>query len=378
MLDKLINLRHELHRLPELSQQEKKTALRIKSFVAEYNPTEIITGIGGEGIVVIYNYNIDGPTIAIRCELDALPIVEENQFSYRSEVEGVSHKCGHDGHMAIVAGLCKWLENQEMESGRVVLIFQPSEENGKGAHQMLQDKRFTKLDIDYMFALHNIPGQKMHSIITMEQGFSAEVQSFSVKLTGHESHAAEPENGINPALGISELVARLDQLNLPDPCAANYTVLTPVYINMGEKSYGISPAEGEAHYTIRTWSTLYMDRLQGQIIEVIEEIGKTQKLDFKIDWFEHFPAAENNSVCNTIIRDAVKESDFDLIERPYPFKFGEDFGWFSKEYKAGMFGLGAGVDTPALHSRTYDFPDELIETGVAVFKEIIIKVLRDG
>jgi len=378
MLNEVIKLRRDLHKNPELSQNELNTAKRIQSFIEPHHPSEIIPNIGGHGLAVCYNYAPNGPTIAIRCELDALPIEEENQFDYKSIVNGISHKCGHDGHMAIVAGLSLWLKEQKFERGKIILLFQPAEEIGKGAYDMLQDERLSQLKIDYMFALHNIPGEKMHRIITMQKGFSAEVQSFAVQFKGKESHAAEPENGINPAISISEIIAKLSRLNLPDPKDSKFSVLTPVYINMGEKSYGISPANGEIHYTIRTWNTKNMLTLKSKITQLIEEICTAHQLAFQIEWFEHFPAAENNEACNTIIKKAALKNKFKLIQKPHPFKFGEDFGWFSKAYKTGMFGLGAGTKTPALHSENYDFPDELIPTGIKMFEEIISEIIQNS
>jgi len=358
MLNELIKLRRILHQYPELSGEESGTARRIEKFVEQHHETKIINKIGGEGLAVVYDFLGEGPTIAIRCELDALPIEEENQFSYRSKT--------------IVAGLVFWIKKQNFKSGKIILLFQPAEENGQGAYQMLEDKRLAALNIDYIFALHNIPGEEMHSILLMKKGFSAEVQSCAIKLSGKESHAAEPEKGINPAVTISEIIADLAALNLNDPYSKDFAVLTPVHINMGQKSYGISPANGEVHYTIRTWNAEKMELLKSQITTIVNEKCNLENVDFTIDWFEHFPAAQNEMTCNKIIKQAAESSNLKLIEKPYPFKFGEDFGWFSKKYKTGMFGLGAGKNTPALHSTNYDFPDELIKTGVDIFKAVIL------
>lgn len=376
MIDTLKKLRKELHQNPELSGEESATAQRIQSFIELHHPTEIINKLGGHGLAAIYKFSTEGPTIAIRCELDALPIEEENDFLHQSNIKDVSHKCGHDGQMTIVAGLIFWIKQQDFKAGKIILLFQSAEETGKGAYQMLQDERFSKLNIDYIFALHNIPGEQMHSVITMEHGFSAEVQSFSVKLKGLESHASEPENGINPAIGISEIINKLSKLNLNKPEDIDFAVLTPVHINMGQKSYGISPANGELHYTIRTWSTEKMLILESEIEKAINQICGSRQLEYKIDWFEHFPASQNNKDCNTIIKKAAKINGIKTIQRPYPFKFGEDFGWFTKEYKTSMFGLGAGEKTPALHNAEYDFPDELIETGINMFGSIISMIIQ--
>ncbi|KAA3623204.1 MAG: amidohydrolase [Bacteroidetes bacterium] len=369
-------LRKELHRYPELSGSETQTARRIKAFIELHHPTKIIDQLGGNGIAAIYEFSDSGPSIAIRCELDALPIEEENEFEYKSTISGVSHKCGHDGHMAIVAGLIFWIKEQSFKSGRIILLFQPAEETGQGAYAVLQDDRFGALDIDYMFALHNIPGEPLHSIITMDQGFSAEVQSFAIEVKGRESHASEPEVGINPAGVISEMIAALDKLNNHDPENEHFAILTPVYMNMGQKSYGISPAKGELHYTIRTWSPEKMIHLKSEIEAFFNAVCIREELTFKVRWFEHFPASRNDAECVQLVNKAASEQGFNIIERPYPFKFGEDFGWFSQKYQSAMFGLGAGLETPALHEPDYDFPEAIIETGINMFSKIISLVFE--
>lgn len=377
MISELKTLRKELHQNPELSGIESKTAKHIKTFIELYHPTKIIENLGSHGLAVIYEFSANGPTIAIRCELDALPIEEENQFNYKSIVKGVSHKCGHDGHMAIVAGLICWIKKQNFETGKIVLIFQSAEETGKGAYHMLEDARFSQLRIDYIFALHNIPGEPMHSIITIDSCFSAEVQSFALTVEGKESHAAEPENGINPALGISSMISALSRLNINNPEDENFTIITPVYINMGQKSYGISPANAELNYTIRTWSTGKMTTLKSEIEHIFRETCQEYKLQYSDKWFEYFPASKNDIECNNLVKKAAQINNLKVKQRPYPFKFGEDFGWFSKKYKTAMFGLGAGIGTPALHSADYDFPDEIIETGINMFKTIISNIMYD-
>ena len=249
MINKIIEFRKELHQHPELSGAELETAKRIRTFIETHHPTKMIDGLGDFGLVAIYEFSTTGPTIAIRCELDALPIEEVNKFSYQSKTKGVSHKCGHDGHMSIVSGLIFWIKEQVFKSGKIILLFQSAEETGQGACKMLEDKRFKELGIEYIFALHNIPGESLHSIITMSQGFSAEVQSFAVFVKGKESHASEPENGINPAIAISEIITSLSTLVFDNPLDENFSILTPVHINMGQKAYGVSPANGELNYT---------------------------------------------------------------------------------------------------------------------------------
>jgi amidohydrolase len=355
---------------------EFNTSNRIAEFISRFNPTTIIKNIGGAGLAAVYEFASHGPSIVIRCELDALPMPEENDFIHRSKTNNISHKCGHDGHMAIVAGLIFWIKKQKFNTGRIVLLFQPAEETGEGAYKVIQDHRFSDLYPEYIFALHNIPGEKTHSIISISSGFSAEVISFSILLKGIESHASEPERGINPSSAIASLITDLLAQTNSDPFDTNFAILTPIHINMGQKSYGISPSNAELHYTIRTWDRRTMTELRSKIEELTNKVSQANSLDYEINWFEYFPAAENNSECNDYISQAAKENNFEIVERPYPFKFGEDFGWFSSKYKSAMFGLGAGIDCPPLHNAKYDFRDELIETGMNMFQAIITKILH--
>ena len=373
----IFDLRKALHEKPELSCFEFETAKRIKKFVEKHNPTSIIENIGGAGLAVVYEYSKKGKSITIRCELDALPIQEENQFKHQSKNKGVSHKCGHDGHMAIVSGLIFWLKNQAFKSGKVILLFQPAEETGEGAFRIIKDKKFKALKTDYIFALHNIPKEPLHSIIITEKGFSAEVQSFIISVKGKESHASEPENGINPALGLAHMITSISTLNVTNPKDENFTIITPVHINMGQKSYGISPANGELHYTLRAWNSKKMLITKTKIEAVLKKTSQFHKLAYEIAWLEYFPASINDMESNLYISRAAKENNYKTIMRPYPFKFGEDFGWFSRVYKTAMFGLGAGIDTPALHNADYDFPDEIIETGISMFKSIIMNIMKE-
>lgn len=375
MIDTLVLLRKQLHENPELSGKEHETANRIVEFVKSFNPTQIIEGVGGTGVGVVYQFAESGPTVMIRCELDALPIVEENTFNYRSKNSGVSHKCGHDGHMTIVAGLAPWLKEATFKQGKVVLLFQPAEETGKGAANVIEDSRFKNLTIDYVFALHNLPGSKKHSITVRSGYFTATVQSMCIRLKGKKAHASEPENGVNPALAVSELIKSIAHFSEPNAHKEDFALCTPIYMNLGEKNYGISAEDAEIHYTIRTWSGENMTQLEDKIEKAVNAIAQSYSLQYTIDWFEYFPASNNDDTCVSLIEKVAKQENLYINQHVNSLKFGEDFGWYSQQYKSAIFGLGAGEEHPALHHANYDFPDELIATGIQMFKGMIAEVL---
>ena len=377
ILKEITQLRKTLHRHPELSGKEKETAQRIQGFISTHHDTELITGIGGNGLAAVYRFSDDGPVVVIRCELDALPIVEVNQFEHRSINPGVSHKCGHDGHMAVLAGVALMLKEKKLKKGKVVLLFQPAEENGEGAHAVLESGVLKNLKPDYFFALHNLPGEKMNTVIVVDHFFSASVQSVCISLKGKQCHASEPENGINPAAALAKIIDALAALNVIDETQKNFALLTPVHLTMGEKAYGISAGSGELHYTLRTWSDAKMEELKTKLSHLVTTVSDAHALEHDISWFDYFPASVNDPECNQLIRNAAAGHGLEVKERPLPFKFGEDFGWYSAKYPSAMFGLGAGVNSPALHHHDYDFPDEIAGTGIEMFCGIIDQLLGE-
>jgi amidohydrolase len=370
----LLLLRKELHKNPEVSGKELETAKRIVAFLKNHAPDEIITEIGGAGVIAIYQGKQEGKTVLFRCELDALPIEEINTFEHRSLTNGVSHKCGHDGHMSILCGLATELSQNRPDTGRVLLLFQPAEEDGSGARKVFCDKKFASMQPDYVFALHNLPGFSKNQIVVKNGTFTCAVNSIIIKLKGVTAHAGEPEKGINPALAISSIIKEFDAIIQSDISKKDYCLITPVYIEMGKKSYGVSAGAGEVHFTVRSDSNSQMKKLEADLEKLAKSIAKEYQLECNIIWTEGFQANENNKEATDNVRNAAKINNFQLLEKETPFTWGEDFGLFTQQYPGAMFGLGSGINTPALHNPDYDFPDEIISTGISVFHQIIKKI----
>lgn len=374
-MKKITGLRRQLHRYPELSGEEAETAQRIQEFLEEHHEPHFVCNIGGHGLAAVYEFEEEGPRVMFRCELDALPIEEANTFPHCSTRRGVSHKCGHDGHMAIVAGLGLWLREHPFKRGKVILLFQPAEETGAGGKAVVQDPKFRDLAPDHIYALHNLPGEPLHSVIKVTGNFSATVQGVGIYLQGKQSHASEPEKGINPAVAMAEIVQELKALQVADVHHEQFGLLTPVHLSLGEKAYGISAGFGELHYTMRTWNDADMENLKQNVIQAVKRICSSHSLKFKLEWSDYFPASKNDPLCNRLLKRAAGDQGLELRERSLPFRFGEDFGWFSREYSTSLFGLGAG-NIPALHHSDYDFPEELLQSGISIFSAILRELLE--
>lgn len=372
----LISLRKELHKYPELSNKEKKTTERIRTYAEKYKPDEIITDIGKNGLAVIFNSNQEGSTVLIRCELDALPIEEENEFDYKSQTGGVSHKCGHDGHMAIVSGLIPLLSENKIDKGRVILLYQPAEETGEGAEKVLHDEKFNKINPDFVFALHNLPGFEKNKIIVKENEFASASKGLIIKLYGKTSHAAEPEKGITPSLAVSELIQRLVELPQKEKFE-EFSLVTIIHAKIGERAFGTTPGYAELMATLRSYKNEDMNELQKHAEKYIDEVCAKYNLKFEIEYVEEFPSTVNDKFCVDIIKQSAEQNNLSIKEIKNPFRWSEDFGHFTQKYKGALFGLGSGVDQPQLHNPDYDFPDEIILTGTKMFYSIVKNVLED-
>ncbi len=374
-LDRLIRFRNALHQHPELSNNEQNTAARVVEFLQETEPQTILTGLGGHGVAAIYGASNEGPTVLFRCELDALPIQEANSFKHRSRVEGVAHLCGHDGHMAIVSGLGLFLKQHPLKKGRVVLLFQPAEETGEGAAQVLADPQFTSIEPDFAFALHNLPGYEQGRIVLRDGVFASASKGLTIELNGAPSHAAHPAHGRNPSLAVSQLVQSLIAIPQMHTELHAGALITPIHVRVGGPAFGTSPGDGVVMATLRAHTAEDMSILAEKAVGIAEGIGKVYQLDVAVSWTEEFEAVTNDAHCVEITRNVAESLSLKVTNVAHPFPWSEDFGHFTAHYPGALFGVGAGTDLPQLHNNNYDFPDDLIETGVKMFYGIAERIL---
>ena len=378
-MEKMIALRQYLHAHPELSREEYETSKYMQSYLQREAAPDEILPLAGPGFAAIYNGETAGKTVLIRAELDALPIQEINDdLPYKSVHDGVGHKCGHDGHMTILAGIAHLYSRKRPSSGRVVLLFQPDEETGTGARECQTHPNFKKIEPDYTFALHNFPGFPDNQIICTEGTFTSAVKFFAVKLQGKEAHSAMPETGVSPALAIAEITQISQDIQKQYDKPDEYALIVPIHINMGVSSSGVAPGYGEAHFTIRTCRNEVVDEIWNSFQNAIQKVSSKYNLTVEYEILEHFSASQNEASAAQMVKDATTQCDFDYRHLESPFKAGEDFGEIVSRYKGAMFGLGAGEDQPQLHNPDYDFPDEIIPTGIKMFSTLVSMALEDA
>lgn len=369
--------RRELHSFPEVSGEEAGTASRVEQALLRTQPDRMVTGIGGHGIAAVYQGTVAGPTVLVRAELDGLPIEEISDAPYRSTVAGKGHLCGHDGHMAILLAVAKVLGARRPASGRVVLMFQPAEENGAGAAAVLADPKFEELRPDLSLSLHNFPGIPLGHVLLNEGPVNCASRGMKIVLNGKTSHASQPEQGVAPTFAMASLLGELTDLGNNGPLTQDYSLVTVTHARLGEPAFGISPGQAEIWATLRTLTDEAMRGLVGRAEELAHRFARAGGLQVSISYEDVFRQCFNSTEAVRVLRQALDEEGVsheagsDLL----PMKGSEDFGLFRTVAPSAMFFLGAGEAHARLHNPDYDFPEELLGIGARVFLRAIGNVL---
>ena len=363
-LDKAIELRRELHQNPEPSNQEAWTKNRLIGFLKENTKLEIVDG--GKFFYAIYRAGEGRRNIAFRADFDAVPMDEGVDLPHGSKNPGVSHKCGHDGHSASLAGFALEVDQKGADEN-IFFLFQHAEETGDGGAEA--SVFIEENNIEEIFAYHNMSGMRRNTVNIIDGTTNFASRGMTIKMEGRQSHASEPEMGINPAFAIARLIDSIPEL-VGSKDNRGQVLATVIQVNVGDRAFGISAGKGELLLTIRAEFEEELDRLQ----ESLEGIAKTQaqkegiRVEFIYD--DVFPVTSNSPESADRIRAAARRKDFQVIEMQKGFRGSEDFGHYLKKTKGAICYVGNGMDYPPVHTHEYDFPVEIIETAVNLFKEL--------
>ena len=364
-LRKVIELRHDLHQHPCLSGQEADTKGRLMAFLRANTALELVDR--GAWFYAAYHPAAPVGSIALRADMDALPIRETTDLPYRSVNEGVAHKCGHDGHSAALAGLC--LELDRKGCGKdVYCIFQHAEETGAGGADCA--RLLTEKHIDEVYGLHSLPSVKFPYLGLRDGTICCASKGMELRFTGVSAHASQPEKGRNPARAIGRLVLELE--HIADP--ARYTGLilaTVVAIDLGERAYGIAAHEGSLCLTIRGQHEAELLAMQRELEAFALACAEEDGLRLSVSFTEVFPETYNHPESVDKLRRLAKANGMPVHELPEPIRSSEDFGWYTKAAPGAMVWIGAGEDHPPLHSADFDFNDALIPHIVTFFERLI-------
>jgi amidohydrolase len=369
-LVELTEFRRTLHTKPEVSGEETETAAAIVAQLEKLSPARILTKLGGHGVAAVLDSGVDGPTVLFRAELDALPIEELSENAWKSQVQGKGHLCGHDGHMTMLLALGRLLKRKPIAKGRVVLMFQPAEEDGSGARAVVADPAYADIAPDWAFAIHNEPGRPFGYVSTRIGLINCASQGLAIRLTGKTSHAANPEDGISPSLAVAELLPALTALGQGGDLDDAFKLATITHVQIGEPSFGISPGEAVIYVTLRTAYDEPMASMVKAARSLVLDAAQKFDLTATFETCDEFAASINDADATHVAIAAMNAIGIANGDDGLPMRASEDFGVFGWSAKAAMLCLGPGEDHAALHNPDYDFPDDLIPVGAAIFERI--------
>lgn len=380
------SLRHKLNKNAELSGLEKETNRIINKFLEKTNPDVHLRNVGGYGIIAIYKGVEEGKNILLRADIDGLNIPMSCQ-QYSGTGTGVgtgaefkvqcqsqsqySHRCGHDGHAAILCGVAMRFGKKRPAKGNVILLFQPAEETGEGAKAVINDPKFQDLKIDTAYALHNLPSFAKHQIVVKKDCFASASLGLKLIFDGATSHASQPEKGNNPQIVVTTLLDAFQKKYENLKKDKHHTILTVTHVVIGEETFGVTPGHAEIWMTLRSQDDESLQNLMESTIDLCEFISKEYNLRFTHSIHEDFAATLNSSNNVDNVKKVAQELKLSVNEIKEAFPWSEDFGRFGSLCPICLFGLGCGLEHEPLHSPTYEFEDEIIDTGIEVFEKII-------
>jgi amidohydrolase len=332
--------------------------------------------------------------VLIRGDIDALPIEETSKHVYNSVSHGVMHACGHDGHTSMVTGLAMHLAEYPPAGFRVVCLFQPAEENGKGARAVVRDPQYADLRPDAAFALHNYPGDVMGAVRVRSGCMMMASCGTEITWEGRTSHAAEPWAASPAAVALSEALRLLPI----GPAAAedlsfvgdSGKMTTVTHASLGEPTFGITPGSARILSTSRASTDALLDAEMQRVVGIAQRATKFAKggahssagaLSVSIEQHEAFTSTHNDKIAAHLVTKAALGRSLDVIQQEYPILWSEDFGVILRDMRrnnehawgGAMFTLGSGEEQQTLHHPEYDFPDGLLELGVPLWCDIVAK-----
>ena len=351
-LEILKKVRKELHDNPEHSGVEVKTKDIIRRFLSD-NTDLYVRNYNG-GIIALFKSGEKADCIALRTDFDAVSLPDGS----------AAHLCGHDGHTAALLGVALMLP--EIKPKRdVLLIFQPAEETGEGAKEMLG--ALEEFHVSEIYGIHNLPGFEFGQAYTSFDTFACASCGMTFKIKGKPAHAAYPESGASPLRAINELLSAINESQIPDDRFSKGTFATLIGINAGQKAFGTSAENAEVWVTVRSVTDKEFRKIKEYLENIVKRACEIDGLSYTVEIQDEFPATVNDRECAEKV---IKCCNGKLLGEP--MRWSEDFGHYLNDgYMKGAFiGIGAGSCSD-LHTKNYEYPDDLLAYHIETFFNII-------
>ncbi|MBD2588120.1 M20 metallopeptidase family protein [Synechococcus elongatus] len=376
----IVAWRQQLHRRPELGFQEQETAAFIAARLTELG-VSFQAGVAGTGIVAEIAGQRSGPTLAIRADMDALPILEANEIPYRSEIDGRMHACGHDGHVAIALGTAACLQANSDFAGRVKIIFQPAEEGPGGAAPMIAEGVLENPAVDAIIGLHLWNYLPLGKVGVRSGPLMAAVELFDLTIQGRGGHAAIPQNCIDAVLVASQIVTLLQSIVSRNVDPLHSAVVTIGSLHAGT-TYNVIADRAQLKGTVRYFDDRYQGFLQERIEQIVAGVCNSHGATYELNYRKLYPAVINDSAIADLVRSVAEE----VLEPPLGVvpdcqtMGAEDMSYFLQKVPGCYFFLGSanldrGLNFPHHHPR-FNFDETALALGVELFLRCVERFCR--
>jgi len=379
-------LRRDIHAHPELCFQEHRTSDLIAHTLVGWG-IPVHRGFGKTGVVGVIKNGNGLHTIGLRADIDALPITERNTFEHGSVYPGKMHACGHDGHAAMLLSAAKYLARHRNYDGTVYLIFQPAEEGGGGAREMIKDGLFERFHIEAVFGIHNWPGMAVGQFALKAGPVFASSSDFKISITGKGTHAAMPHNGVDPVPIACQLVQGFQTIVTRNKRPIDAAVISVTMIHTGEAT-NVVPDTCEIQGTVRTFSLDVLDLIERRMRQITEATCRAFEATSEFAFHRNYPPTINHpnetNFARSVLTGLVGSDNVLEFE---PTMGAEDFSYFLLQKPGCYFLIGNGDgkhrrqrhgDGPCvLHNASYDFNDDLIPIGGSMWVRLVEEWFKD-
>ena len=359
----IVEWRHDFHRNPELQYELPKTAAKVADLLRSFGCDEVVEGVGKSGVVGVIHGQVDTSrrVIGLRADMDALPIDEKSDVLYKSEVPGVMHACGHDGHTSMLLGAAQYLCETRNFDGKAAVIFQPAEEGGAGAKAMIDDGLVTRFNIDEFYGIHNMPGIETGKFAIRQGPLMASADRFKIILTGKGGHAAMPHLAVDTTLVAAQILVNLNLIVSRSIDPLKRVVVTAGTFKTDSSALNVIANTVELEGSVRSLDEDMRDLVQERLSQVAEGTAAANQCEITIEYERGYPITDNNEEATQhaiSVASSVSEVDTDTP----PIMPSEDFAYMLMEKPGAFIFLGNG-DSQMLHNPEYIFDDEAIPFG---------------
>ena len=364
--------RRYLHQNPELGFEEFKTS----DFVAnklEDMGLSVHRGLAGTGVVAtLVSGDGTGGSIALRADMDALPLQEKGSIAHRSETPGKMHACGHDGHTTMLLGAAKYLSETQNFNGTVQFVFQPAEEGKGGGKKMIEDGLFKLFPADEVYGMHNMPGIRVGEFAVAPGPMMAARDNFEILVQGRGSHAAMPHQGVDPVVVGSHIVLALQTITSRNINPQESLVVSVTQFHAGE-AFNIIPDTVTLKGTCRVFNSELQETLPDRIQQIVDGVSSTFGANSELTYHKGYPATINAVSQTNFCADVAKEisgSEDGVDLKPTPSMGAEDFSYMLQE-RPGCYIWAGNGDSAGLHHPEYDFNDQLLAVGASYWSRLV-------